>query len=169
MKLMYLNKEEKEKWLPELFDLFYENMSEFLSSGISYDREREEWIRNVSPALDRAPRQVLLALDGEVLAGYVMFYTRDDLLMVEEFQLRRIDQGGLLFLRLCRKLLADLPERIRWIEAYAHRGNDRSRKLMARLGMEELAEDSPFIHLRGDACGVAAYLGHPNPKNSIGG
>lgn len=151
MKLRYLDKAEKELWLPRLFDLFYENMSVIAPSGIAYDAERAEWLDNVGPALDKAPRRVLLALDGERLAGFAMFYTRADLLMVEEVQLRREYQGGLLFLRLCRKLLAELPPEIRTVEAYAHRSNDRSRKLMARLEMAELPEASPFVHLRGDA------------------
>lgn len=158
MKLVYLNKGEKESWLPRLFDLYYENMSVIAPSGMSCEAEREEWMSNVSPALDKAPRQVLLAPDEEKLAGFVMFYTRDDLLMVEEFQIQRENQGGLLFLQLCRKLLADLPEEIRWVEAYAHRGNDRSRKLMGRLGMTELPEDSPFVHLRGDFSAIREKL-----------
>lgn len=154
MTLVYLNKEEKDLWLPRLFDLFYENMSFIAPSGMDYEAERAEWLANVSPALDKAPRQVLLAVDGEELAGYVMFYTRDDLLMVEEVQLRRVYQGGLLFLRLCRKLLTDLPEQIHIVEAYAHRQNDRSRKLMERLGMVELPEDALFVHLRGDGSAI---------------
>lgn len=150
MKLCYLDKAEKDLWLPQLFDLFYENMSVIVPSGMACEIERAEWLANVSPALDKAPRQVLLAVGGEELAGFVMFYTRKDLLMVEEVQLRREYQGDLLFLRLCRKLLADLPEEVRSVEAYAHRQNDRSRKLMKRLGMEEVPEESPFVHLRGD-------------------
>ena len=151
MKLCYMEKAEKKLWLPRLFDLFYENMSVIAPSGMDYAAEREEWLANVSPALDKAPRQVLLALDGEELAGFVMFYTRSDLLMVEEVQLRQEYRGGLLFLRLCRKLLADLPKEIRTVEAYAHRQNDHSRKLMNRLGMAELPELGPFVHLRGAA------------------
>lgn len=154
MKLRYLDKAEKELWLPRLFDLFYENMSVIAPGSMTYDAERAEWLANVGPALDKAPRRVLLALDGEKLAGYAMFYTRAELLMVEELQLHREYQGGLLFLRLCRKLLAELPQGVCTVEAYAHRQNDRSRKLMARLGMAELPEDSPFVHLRGDMDGI---------------
>ena len=157
MTVYYLDKAGKELWLPRLVDLFYENMSAIAPGGMAYEAERAEWLANVGPALDKAPRQMLLALEGEKLAGYVMFYTREDLLMVEEVQLRREYQGGLLFLRLCRKLLADLPE-VCTVEAYAHRQNDRSRKLMNRLGMEEVPENSPFVHLRGEAETVKGKL-----------
>lgn len=161
MTVCYLDKSEKECWLSRLFELFYENMSVIAPTGMAYEAERAAWLTNVSPALDKAPRQVLLALDGEELAGFVMFYTREELLMVEEVQLRREYQGGLLFLRLCRKLLADLPEEVRTVEAYAHRQNDRSRKLMKRLGMEEVSEDdAPFVHLRGNLYGLKRKLTH---------
>lgn len=171
MKISYLNKTEKNLWLSRLFELYYENMSKIARSGLTYGEEREEWLENVSPALDKDPRQVLLALDGENLAGYVMFYTRDELLMVEEVQIRKEYQGGLLFLRMCRKLLGDLPDTIRRVEAFAHRGNGRSRSLMERLGMYAVEEeaDSPFVHLRGDARTVGGHLGYPNRKNRIGG
>lgn len=160
MTVCYLDKSEKECWLPRLFELFYENMSVIAPTGMAYEAERAAWLANVSPALDKALRQVLLALDGEALAGFVMFYTREELLMGEEVQLRRQYRGGLLFLRLCRKLLADLPEKVRTVEAYAHRQNDRSRKLMKRLGMEEVPENSPFVHLRGNLHGLKRKLTH---------
>ena len=158
MRLCYLDKAEKELWLHRLFDLYYENMSIIAPSGMDYETERAEWLANVSPALEKEPRKVLLALDGDILAGFAMFYTRNDLLMVEEVQISSEYQGGMLFLRLCRKLLADLPEEIRTVEAFAHRQNDRSRRLMERLGMEELPEDFPFVHLRGKAEKIIGYF-----------
>ena len=163
MTLFWLNKADKDIWLPRMFDLYYENMSRFAPSGLAYEAERQEWLSNVSPALDKAPRRALLALDGDALAGFVMFYTRGDLLMVEEFQLRREFQGGLLFLRLCRKLLSELPGEVRAVEAYAHRRNDRSVSLMRRLGMRPVPEEDPrFVHLRGDAANLRLALAfHP--------
>ena len=168
MILIYLNKAEKDRWLPQLFALFYENMSKYTPVGLSYEAEREEWLRNVSPALDKEPRQVLLALDGQKLAGFVMFYTRRELLMVEEFQIQKDYQGGLLFLRMCRKLLRDLPNEIQWVEAFAHRGNEHSRRLMERVGMNSLEEpDDLFLHLRGDARDLLRHLGYVNKKRIL--
>ena len=73
MKLCYLNKAEKDFRLPQLFELFYENMSVIAPSGMPYEAERDEWMSNVAPALKKEPRKVLLALDGEKLAGYLQF------------------------------------------------------------------------------------------------
>ena len=83
--------------------------------------------------------------------GYIQYYTREDLLMVEEVQIRKDHQGTLLFLRLCRQLLSALPEEIRVVEAYADPRNAKSLRLMARLGMEQLTYSGEFAHLRGDA------------------
>ena len=55
-----LNKKEKDQWLPRLFDLLYENMHRIAPSGLNRDQEREQWLSQVSPALDKEPRQVLL-------------------------------------------------------------------------------------------------------------
>lgn len=152
MTLCYMDKSEKGIWLPRLFDLLYENMASIAPSDLAYEAEKAAFIANVSPALDKAPRQVLLALDGQTLAGYVQFYTRGELLMVEELQLGRAYRAGSLFLSLARKLLADLPEGIATVEAYADRRNRHSLELMARLGMEAMPEEDPrFLHLRGDA------------------
>lgn len=149
----FLNKAEKDIWLPRLFDLLHENMREIAPTGLAYEQEKAQFLANVSPALDRAPRQILMGfVDGE-LACYVQYYTRGGLLMVEEIQIRKADRGTLLFLRLCRKLAAQLPGDIHWVEAYADRRNRHSLSIMEKLGMVPVPENgaSPYVHLRGDA------------------
>ena len=154
MEITFLNKAEKERWLPRLFALLYENMNEVAPSGVPYEVERDQFLANVAPALEKAPRQVLMALEDGDLLGYIQYYTREDLLMVEEVQIRKDHQGTLLFLRLCRQLLSALPEEIRVVEAYADPRNAESLGLMARLGMEKLADSGEFVHLRGDAVAI---------------
>ena len=147
----YLNKQEKEYWLPQLFDLLYDNMKTIAPSGKSYEAEKAEWLANVSPALEKAPRQVLLCFaDGE-LEGFVQFYTRVELLMVEEVQLRKNYHHSFLFYRICKFLQNSLPMEITLVEAYAEKRNLYSQKLMQKLGMGVIGEDGPFVHLRGQA------------------
>ena len=153
MKLCFLNKPEKAIWLPRMFELLYENMEEIASSGLSVEQEREQFLSNVGPALEKMPRQVILATDNDHLVGYVQYYTRGDLLMVEEIQIRR-GYRGLLFLQLCRFLMDVLPVEIKTVEAYADPRNERSRRLMQRIGMVELADYGEFVHLRGDATAI---------------
>ena len=85
-------------------------------------------------------------------AGFIQYYTRGDMLMVEEVQLRRDYQRSLLLRRMIGCLVRILPPEIRWVEAYADRRNLRSRALMEKLGMVYLpGEEAPYVHLRGSA------------------
>lgn len=150
---MYLNKKEKDYYLPLLFDLLYENMQSIAPSGLSYDQEKEDWLSTVSPALDKAPRQIILCfVDGE-LSGYIQYYTRAQMLMVEEIQIKKEYHRTLLFYGLCKYLLSVVPNNLETVEAYADKRNLNSIRLMKKLGMHICNEepDSAFVHMRGSA------------------
>ena len=152
MRLEYLNKDEKEIWLPRLFHLFYENMHPIVADPAPYEQQIQQWLCAISPALEKAPRQVILCLDGDRLAGFCMYYTRQDLLMVEELQIQKEYQSTSVFFSLCRFLGKNLPAGVRFLEAFAHRQNLTSQRLMGRLGMQIVdGEQIPgLVHLRGE-------------------
>lgn len=151
----YLDKSEKNIWLPRLFDLLYENMRAIAPTELPYEQEKAAFLANVSPALDRPQRQILLCFAEGELAGYIQYYVRGELLMVEEVQLRREYQRTTFFLQMCRYLIRDLPEDLRQIEAYADPRNRHSLALMEKLGMVPVPEENPaFVHLRGPADAV---------------
>ena len=146
----HLDKTQKDQWLPRLFDLYYTNMIPIAPSDLDYDQERAQWLSAVSPALDKEPRQILLCCEDGKLAGYVQYYTRGELLMIEELQLADIYQRSTVFFSLIRALIRLLPEGICYVEAFADSRNHRSIRLMQKLGMEVL-EETEFVHLRGHA------------------
>ena len=150
--LSHLNKNQKDLWLPRLFDLLYENMHQIAPSGLSRDQEQGQWLNQVSPALDKDPRQILLCFSDDTLVGFLQYYTRNDLLMIEEVQITNVYQRTFVFYRLCKHLLDTLPEQIKVIEAYADKRNHASIKLMGKMGMKAVdEEESPFIHMQGSA------------------
>ena len=151
LRFTYLNKQEKENWLPRLFDLLYDNMASIAPGDLPYEEEKRQWLAAVSPALEKAPRHMILCFSDEKLAGFLQFYTRDDLLMMEEVQLAKPYHRSFLFYRLCRFLLHQLPPEIAFVEAYAEKRNTHSLRIMEKLGMEVVGEEGPFVHLRGDA------------------
>lgn len=157
----YLNKREKDIWLPKLFDLLYENMQVIAPSGLPYEQEKEEWLAEVSPALEKAPRQIILCFIGGELAGYMQYYIREQMLMVEEFQLKREYQRTVLFYKFCKYLMSVMPENLQTIEAYADPRNANSICLMKKLGMCicESEQNSPFVHMRGSAEEVYLVFG----------
>ena len=93
MQIAFLDKSQKDRVLPALFALFYENMQPIVSFGRSYAAEEALWLQEVSPALDKAPRQIVLCWDGDRIAGYVQYYVREHMLMVEELQLKPGQMG----------------------------------------------------------------------------
>ena len=56
-------KADKSHWLPRMFDLYRENMDTIAPSGLPREDARAQWFAAVSPALDKAPRNVLLCTD----------------------------------------------------------------------------------------------------------
>ena len=151
-----MDKADKNRWLPFLFDLYYQNMHRIAPSSVPYEQERSVWLSEVSPAVDKAPRQILLGLENDHLIGYIQYYTRDNLLMIEEFQISPSYQNTLLFHRMCRYLACLFPKNLERIEAYADIRNSNSRNLMKKLGFQEITEssDSEFIHLRADFANI---------------
>lgn len=154
----FLNKNEKEFWLPRLFDLFYENMQGIAPSVLPYEKEKQQWLRNVSPALEKDPRQIILGLHNGALAGYVQYYTNQNLLMIEEIQLQKTYQCTTLFYGLCKQLARVLPKGLEIVEAYAEKRNLHSQKIMQKLGMTQIDEEGPFVHFRGSAESLRRYF-----------
>ena len=147
----YLNKDEKEKFLPILFDLLCENMREITPTDLTYEQEKTHWLGNVSPALDKPARQIMMCFADEELIGYIQYYTSNKLIMIEELQLKHEYHCTLTFYRLCKYFISTLPADIEYVEAFAEKRNNNSQKLMQKLGMKFIDSNSFFIHLRGNA------------------
>ena len=143
-----LDKRQKDYWLPMLFDLLYENMQDIAPDPMPRERAKQLWLKEVSPALDKDPRQIILCFADDVLAGYVQYYTNKDLLMIEEMQIVKPYRGTTVFYGFCKHLGKLLPKGIERIEAYADPRNLHSIALMKKLGMTGETEGK-FLHLRG--------------------
>ena len=147
----YLNKNEKDIFLPKLFDLLYDNMREIAPSELPYELEKKQWLDNVSPAIDKPARQIILCFDNYKLIGYIQYYINGKLLMVEELQLKKEYHCTLTFYRFCKYFIGTLPADIEHVEAFVEKRNRNSQKLMQKLGMEHIDSSSEFVHLRGAA------------------
>ena len=154
--LSIMNKAEKDIWLPQLFDLLYENMHSIAPGELPYSQERENWLTEVCGALAKIPRQIVLCMDGDILAGYVQYYTRGDLLMIEEIQLRKRYQRTLLFYSLCKYFADNFADHISYVEAYADKRNTYSQSIMSKLGMSVVDDmkDSQYLHFRESAASI---------------
>lgn len=149
--IRFLDKEQDLHLLEQLFDLLYENMNTIAPSGLSYEEEKQQWLAEVGPAMKKPPRQIILMYLGDSLAGYMQYYIHNGIFMVEEIQLRKDCRATTLFHSLWKFVSSIIPEDTRTIEAYADRRNHHSRKLMQKLGMVPVEDDSctPLLHFRG--------------------
>ena len=64
----YLDKQQKDIWLPQMFDLLYDNMRLIAPMDRPYEEEKQQWLSNVSPALKKAPRYI------QEWVGYTWFF-----------------------------------------------------------------------------------------------
>ena len=156
----FLNKSKKEEILPELFRIFYDNtilISPFLRP---YELERDEWLSEVSPALEKEPRQIILIYHGADLAGFIRYSTRGELLMREELQLKKAYQGTLLFYKAVKYLVEMFSDKISRVEAYSLKKNERSIALMRDMGFSELHDTigTKFLHFEIEANKIMAII-----------
>ena len=147
----FLDKTQSSDVLPLLFDILHENMSKIVPSEQSYADERNEWLTAVTPALAKAPRQIVLMHDGEILAGFLQYYVNNGIFMVEEIQLKPVYQRTRLLYELCRFLTDVIPSDTQYIEAFVHEKNVNSQKLQRSLGMAHVdTRGNDIFHFRGD-------------------
>ena len=146
-----LNKETELHLLDLLFDLLYENMLPIAPSGLSYEAEKQQFLSCVRPALEKAPRQIVLLYEGEALAGYLQYYVNNGIFMVEEIQIRKGFRSTVLFAQLWKFMVGVIPGDTQYIEAYADKRNLPSQRLIAKLGMQAIGEtpDGACLHFRG--------------------
>ena len=149
--IRFLDKTLEMHLMEQLFDLLYENMLPIAPSGLGYEEEKRQWLSEVVPAMAKAPRQIVLLYDGDILAGFLQYYINNGLFMVEEIQLSKDCRSTSLFAALWKFMSRMIPEDTHTIEAYADPRNLTSRHLMERLGMNPVEDDScgHLLHFRG--------------------
>lgn len=145
----FLDKSNVDEFLPVLFDILYENMEKITPFGKSYEDAKTEWLRQVTPAMKKDRRQIVLMYDGDALAGYAQYYTNDTILMIEEIQLKPKYQRTMLLFEFCKFMKATLPSDITYIEAYTDKRNINSQKLIEALSMKIINDDGKYYHFRG--------------------
>ena len=151
MRIESLRKADADSVLPELFDILHANMSRIAPTGNSRENDFSSWISCIKPALEKDPRQILLLLDSDRLAGYFQYYVNNGVFMMEEIQFRDEYKGTGLFTELYRYLVKALPADTMFAEAYAHKNNEKSIAVLTRLGLEIVGDNKSgtCFHFRG--------------------
>ena len=126
-------------------------MSRIAPTGNSYDEDFSMWMSCIKPALEKAPRQILLLYDNDEIIGYFQYYVNDGVFMMEDIQLREQYHGTGIFSQLYRYLVQMLPPETEYIEAYANKKNEKSIAVLIHLGLDIIGENKNGIsyHFRG--------------------
>ena len=151
MRIEFLSKTDAESVLPKLFEILHANMSRIVPTGNSYEDDYLRWMSCIKTALEKDPRQILLLLDEERIAGYFQYYVNNGVFMMEEIQFRDEYKGIGLFTELYRYLIKILPADTVYAEAYANKKNEKSIAVLTHLGLEITGENKngTSFHFRG--------------------
>ena len=147
-----LPKNETENILPSLFRILHSNMSVIAPTGNSYDEDYFLWHNSVAPALEKDARQIILIYDDTEIIGYFQYYVNATAFMMEEIQFNKEYHGTGLFKRLYAYLFEIIPQETLYIEAYAHKQNQKSQGILKHLGLQIIGENKNgnSYHFRGD-------------------
>ncbi len=157
----YLEKQEFDLYAPRLFSLLYNNMMPIAPLEESYEEAEALWCRTFGGAFKgREARKLLLVLDGEELIGFFGFLAAEDTFHMEEIQIAPAYQGKYgIFRRILTFVLRELPTELCFVEAYAHKSNEKSLSIQRHLGLSVIGENKNgnCFHLRGDMAALRAW------------
>ena len=117
----FLDKNEVQRFLPQLFSILHENMSVIAPTGNSYDRDYEIWSDAVAPAMQKENRQIILIFNDETLIGYLQYYTNETTFMIEEAQIKQAHQGRGVLRSAFAYICDYIPPNVLYVEAYANK------------------------------------------------
>ena len=164
----FLDKNEVQRWLPQLFAILHGNMRVIAPTGNTYDDDYAMWRGAVGPAMQKENRQILLIFNNDTLIGYLQYYTNDKTFMIEEAQIIPAYQGrGVL--RSAFAFLADfISPDVLYAEAYASKQNVRSQNIMEGHGFARIGENrnGKSYHYRADCQALLRRLREHPPAEA---
>lgn len=162
----YADKQNLEAVLPCLFDILHSNMSIIAPTGNTYENDLQLWLSNMTPAMQKESRQIVLMFADNELAGYFQYYIRFDSLMMEEIQIRKDYQCTGLFHLFYSWLVKKLPQNIKYVEACSHKNNYKSQGILEHLGLIRQGENKNgnSFYYKGDYSVLLQKYSQPNMR-----
>ena len=147
-----LQKNEATDILPILFKILHSNMSVICTTKNSYVDDYRLWLDAVAPALEKDARHIILIYDDTEIIGYFQYYVNVTTFMMEEIQFNKEYHETGLFRRLYSYIYEIIPEETPYVEAYAHKQNQKSQSILKHLGLQIIGENKNgnSYHFRGD-------------------
>lgn len=137
----FVEENEIDRAIPELFQILYTNMNAIAPTGGDYKQDLAVWRDYIAPAVQEGRCRIVRMLCNGELAGYFQYHTSEDSFMMEEIQIKPAYQGTGLFRELYRWLKNELPTGLAYVEAYANKKNLKSQGILESLGLERIGEN----------------------------
>lgn len=136
-----LRAEDIDDVLPRLFLILYENMTDILPTGCSYESDRGIWLKYITPRIEAEEVSILLMLVGDQIVGYFQYCLQGEILWAEEVEIKPEFQRSKLFYLFCCHMRDWKPTRVRYVKSYVHKDNQKSILIHEHLGMERIGEN----------------------------
>lgn len=135
-----------------LFDIMRDNMAEVAPSGLACGWEKEKWLEELTHALKKEARQIVLMYCAGALVGFCMYYVNGGVFMIEELQIMRGFRSSGLIAELWKFFDRTIPGDTVYMEAYTDAENIYSQKLLDKLGLKNIdnTPDGQLHHFRGE-------------------
>jgi len=148
-----------EEHATDMFDILADNMNAIAPTGCSREEDFALWHASMREQLSDGGRQIVLAIEGSTLAGYVQFSLQGDVLMMDEIEIRKEMQGRGAFRALFDAMLTELPPSVVYAEAYANKANAKSIAILGRLGLTVIGENRSgrSWHFRGTTAALRLW------------
>ena len=93
----YANKAQLKNILSPLFGILYENMSSNYPTGCTYEEDFHFWSSNFISSMNDVSRQLVIIFSDNSVIGYFQYSIIDDILKMEDLQVKKDYHGSGLF------------------------------------------------------------------------
>lgn len=121
----------------ELFDILADNMTKIAPTGNSREQDFATWVDAVHQRLEREACGVTAFRHAGGIVAYFQYSSRDNILFIEEVEIKSDFQRRYNILGKMIKLLPDIvPPNTRFVRAYANKNNNVSLENLRKAGFE---------------------------------
>ncbi len=144
----FLKKSEFSEYAQKLFDILYTNMSVIVPTGDSYENDFNMWCSSFGKSfINREQRKIIIIKADEQIVGFFGFNIVGDIFKMEEIQISPDYQSRYgIFRSLYRFTLDNLPDNLKYVEAYADIRNTKSAAVLKTLGLEITTTENGKFH-----------------------
>ncbi len=165
----FMEKSEFDRYAPQMFALLWQNMSSIAPISDGYEVSYADWHRQYGGAFSNRKERKIVWVETLSLgfAGFFGYCEDGEVFRMEEIQLASACRGrDGVFRKLYGFVLETLSKELRWVEAYAHKTNEKSLAVLRHLGLVPVGENErgDCLLLRGRMSDFLSWYSAERPE-----